>query len=369
MSRISRHPPLERPRLKRTVEPLDTPDGDILLSRYGADDVRIVEPSAEERELLSALDGRSSMGELLGRFDAGMVDRTIEGMRGLLLIDDAADDDAVPADERERFDRQLRYFSEVSQGESTPSECQQRLRDSRVVVLGVGGLGGRVALELACCGVGELRLVDGDRVEVSNLDRQIQYTETDIGKGKAEATAAMIRRFNASIKVDALPRTLEGEEDLAECIAGADIVIAAADWPPYEIDLWCNSACFEAGIPYITMGQSPPLVRVGPLYVPGQTGCYVCQDAAYKREFPLYESSVEQRRGKASPVATLGPPCGVIGGIVGMDVMHHLTGLVRPATLGASLAIDLRTMEVQRQPLVAQPDCPVCTAMQPAVRA
>lgn len=351
---------LERPRLKRTVEPLDTPEGDVLLTRYSADDVRIVDPSGEERELLDALDGRSSLRELTERFDAEMVTRTIEGMRELLLIDDAADDDAVPLGERERFDRQLRYFSEVSQGEIAPSECQRRLRDSRVVVLGVGGLGGRVALELACCGVGELRLVDGDRVEISNLDRQLQYTEADVGMGKAEATAAMIRRFNSSIQVDAMSRELQGERELAECIAGADIVVAAADWPPYEIELWCNSACFEAGIPYITMGQSPPLVRVGPLYVPGQTGCYVCQEAAYRRQFPLYETSVEQRRAKASPVATLGPPCGVIGGVVGMDVMHHLTGLVRPATLGASLAIDLRTMEVQRQPLVAQPDCPVC---------
>lgn len=359
-------PPLERPRLKRTVESLDTPDGDILLTRFSAEDVRIVRPSESERELLGALDGRRSMTDLVARFDADLVGGTIARMRELLLLEDAADDDAVPAAERDRFDRQLRYFSEVSQGGLAPSECQQRLRESRVAVLGVGGLGGRVALELACCGVGELRLVDGDLVETSNLDRQIQYDEADVGQRKVDATAARIRCFNSAIHVEAIDRKVESEGALAECIVDADIVIAAADWPPYEIEHWFNSACFAAGIPYIAMGQTPPIVRVGPLYVPGKTGCFACQEIRHKREYPLYEAAVEQRRAKSSPVATLGPPCGVIGGLIGMEVAHHLTGLVEPATLGASYSIDLRTMDVERNSILAEPGCPVCADLQPA---
>ena len=305
------------------------------------------------------------MTDLAAHFDADLVGSTIAKMQELSLLEDAADDEAVPSAERNRFDRQLRYFSEVSQGGIAPSECQQRLRDSRVAILGVGGLGGRVALELACCGVGELRIVDGDLVEISNLDRQIQYDEADIGRCKVDATAAKIRGFNSSIQVEALHRKVESEDALAECIVDADIVIAAADWPPYEIEHWFNSACFEADIPYIAMGQSPPIVRVGPLYVPGKTGCYACQEIRHKREYPLYEAAVEQRRAKSSPVATLGPPCGVIGGLVGMDVVHHLTGLVEPATLGVSYSIDLRTMEVERHSIVAEPGCPVCSNLQP----
>ncbi len=70
--------------------------------------------------------------------------------------------------------------------------------------------------------------------------------------------------------------------------------------------------------------------------------------------------AIEQRRAQPSPAATLGPACGLIGGQVGMEVMHLLTGLAEPATLGVAHIYDLRTMEVKREPIVPEPDCPVC---------
>jgi bacteriocin biosynthesis cyclodehydratase domain-containing protein len=345
---------------------LETPDGHVLLTRCSGDDVRIRDPGQEGRELLEALDGQTATADLTRRFGADLVDSTIGGLLELSLLEDAADDDLVPAAERDRFDRQLRYFGEVDQGEVTPSECQQRLREARVALVGVGGLGGRVALELACCGVGELRLIDGDLVEISNLDRQIQYEEADVGKRKVDATAARLRAFNSAVQVEAIFRRIGGEGDLAEVIAGADLVIGAADWPAHEIEFWFNSACFAAGIPYIGMSHCPPLARVGPLYVPGKTGCHACEDIRDKREYPAYSSAVEQLRGKSSPAGTVGPPCGVIGGFVGMEAMHLLTGVTEPATLGVAYTIDMRTLEVERKPLQPEPGCPVCADLQPA---
>jgi bacteriocin biosynthesis cyclodehydratase domain-containing protein len=108
------------------------------------------------------------------------------------------------------------------------------------------------------------------------------------------------------------------------------------------------------------MSHFPPIARVGPLYVPGKTGCFSCQEIAYRREYPLFDVAVEQRRAKASPAATLGPACGLIGGQVGLDIMHLLTGLAEPSTLGVSHIIDLRTMEAEREPVVPEPSCPVC---------
>jgi len=100
--------------------------------------------------------------------------------------------------------------------------------------------------------------------------------------------------------------------------------------------------------------------RVGPLYVPGVTGCYACQIAAYRRSYPMFDVAIEQRRAKPSPAATLGPACGLIGGQVGLDVMHHLTGLAEPSTQGVGHIYDLRTMEVEREPVTPEPDCPIC---------
>ncbi len=354
-----------RPRLKRTIEAIEAPDGDLVLMRAGADDIRISQPSAQQRKLLQALDGRYSTDKLEALYGGPEVGDTLARMEELDLLEDAEDDERVPAADLKRFDRQLRYFSDLSRrGGVTPSECQARLRDARVVVLGVGGLGGRVAWELACCGVGHLLLIDGDRVELSNLNRQIQYTEADIGSRKVEVMAARLRAFNAGVHVATVARRMESQIQLADYIAGADVVVDTADWPAFEIESWCNAACFEAGIPHIGMAQIPPTVRVGPFYVPGITGCHQCQRIAWRREYPLFDVAIEQRKGKPYTAATLGPASGLIGAQIGMDVLHFITGLAEPASLSTACLYDLRTMEVRRERVVREPNCPVCSSRQ-----
>jgi len=82
--------------------------------------------------------------------------------------------------------------------------------------------------------------------------------------------------------------------------------------------------------------------------------------AGYRRDYPMFDVAIEQRRGKRSPVATIGPACNLIGGQVGLDVVHHLTGLAAPSTQGVGHIYDLRTMEVEREPVVPELSCPVC---------
>jgi molybdopterin/thiamine biosynthesis adenylyltransferase len=352
---------MRRPRIKRTIEPLETSGGDLLLLRPHSDtDVSIEQPSGRDRRLLAALDGEHSLDALEAEFGAEEVGDTIVRLTDLGLVEDAADDDRLSAAERARFDRQLRYFSDIGDTELTPSERQDRLREAKVAVLGVGGLGSWSAWALACCGIGEMWLVDGDEVEISNFNRQIFYSEADLGRPKVEVAAERLRGFNSGATITAANRRLEGEAELADFVAGADVVIDAADWPAHDIERWCNSACFEAGIPYITMSHFPPIARVGPLYVPGVTGCFVCQEMGWRRKHPLFDEVIEHQRAKPSPAATLGAACGLIGGQVGMEIIHLLTGLSRPATQGVAHIYDLRTMEVKRGPVVPEPECPIC---------
>jgi molybdopterin-synthase adenylyltransferase len=358
---------MRRPRIKRTTEQIEAPNGDLYLLRPSARaDIQIENPDEEGRRLLAALDGSLERGELEERFGEEAVGDLLAQLEELGLVEDAADDDLIPAATVERFDRQIRYFADITTG-PTPSQCQARLGSARLVVLGVGGLGGWSALSLACCGVGEMLLVDGDRVEESNLNRQVLYSEADIGRLKVEAAAERLGAFNSRMKLETVPVRVDGEDSIAALIEGYDLVIDAADWPAHEIEQWCNSACFAAEIPYITMSHFPPIARVGPLYVPGVTGCFACQVAAYRRSYPMFDVAIEQRRAKPSPAATLGPACGLIGGQVGLDVMHHLTGLAEPSTQGVGHIYDLRTMDVEREPVVPEPDCPVCGRLPTAV--
>jgi bacteriocin biosynthesis cyclodehydratase domain-containing protein len=123
-----------------------------------------------------------------------------------------------------------------------------------------------------------------------------------------------------------------------------------------------NAACFQAGIATITMSHAPPVARVGPMYVPGETGCFACQEATYRAEYPLFDEVVEQRRGRPSPGATLGPVCAFVGGQVALEALHRITEVQRPSTLGAARIFDLRTMEVMTEEVPRLPDCAVCGA-------
>ncbi len=356
---------MNRPRLKRTTQQMEAPNGDLYLLRPSAGaDIHIEDPDEAGRQLLAALDGTRTREELDEEFGREEVGDLLAQFEELGVVEDAADDDRIPAKVIERYDRQLRYFSDITAG-PTASQCQEMLADSRIAVLGVGGLGGWSALNLACIGVGEMLLVDFDRVELSNLNRQVLYTESDIGRYKAVAAGERLKAFNSAMKVETRLQKLDSEAAIAETIAGYDMVIDACDWPAHDIEHWINSACFAARIPFIAMSHFPPVARVGPLYVPEVTGCFSCQEIGYRRTYPLFDVAMEQQRGKSSPAATLGPACGLIGGQIGLDVMHQLTGLAQPSTLGAGHIYDLRTMEVEREPVIPEPSCPVCGGMQP----
>jgi bacteriocin biosynthesis cyclodehydratase domain-containing protein len=357
---------MNRPRLKRTTQQMEAPNGDLYLLRPSAGaDIHIEDPDEEGRRLLAALDGTRTREQLIDEFGVDEVGDLLAQFEELGVVEDAADDDRIPEKVIERYDRQLRYFSDITTGPSA-SQCQEMLADARIAVLGVGGLGGWSALNLACVGVGEMLLVDFDRVELSNLNRQVLYSESDIGRYKAVAAGERLKAFNSAMRVETRLQKLDSEAAIAETIAGYDMVIDACDWPAHDIEGWINSACFAARVPFIAMSHFPPVARVGPLYVPEVTGCFSCQEIGYRRTYPLFDVAIEQQRGKASPAATLGPACGLIGGQIGLDVMHQLTGLAQPSTLGVGHIYDLRTMEVEREPVVPEPSCPVCGGIQPS---
>lgn len=353
-----------RPRLKPTIERFPAPDGDLYLLRDLADDLVIRSPDAASRALLERLDGSLAADELGAalrtsghRVDDASVHATVAQLVAAGVVEDAAEDDELDPLVRERFDRQLRYFGDAV-GER--ARVQRRLAEASVLLLGVGGLGCWTAYALVCAGIGRLVVVDGDRVELSNLNRQILFTEADLGRPKARVAARRLRAFSSVTEVDAVEARVDGPDDVARLVAGHDAVLDLADMPVGELQRWVDAACFAAGIPYAVAGQFPPLVRLGPLFVPGQTGCYACEEAAWRERHPLYDAVDRWRRDRPSPAATFGPACGLIGAVLANDVVNQLTGVAQPAMLGRALMIDVNTLERTDEPVPRRPDCPRC---------
>jgi molybdopterin-synthase adenylyltransferase len=349
-----------RYRLRPSIEPFPASTGDLHLLRPGeAGDLVVRDAGATDRAVIEALMGEGADVDDLQRatgLDADALHSKLGALQGAgVLICEEAPRVELPPATSERFDRQLPYFAEWGD----PGAAQLRLRHATVLVLGCGGLGTWALAALASAGVGAFVLVDHDQVELSNLNRQILYGPDDIGLSKAERAAAWIRRFDPDVRVRSVRRTIESGGALLPLLDGVDVLVQTADWPPYTILRWVADACQRAGVPYVIGGQRPPVLKVGPTFVPGRSACFKCQETALERAYPLYRELSELRDAAPTRATTLGPASGIVGTVIGTEVMHLLLG--RPvATEGRSLILDLRTLETRWEPVERLPDCPCC---------
>ena len=250
-------------------------------------------------------------------------------------------DATLPADAHERYDRHLR-LPEVG------IDGQRRLLDGRVLLVGAGGLGSPAAMYLAAAGVGTIALVDDDRVERSNLQRQILHTDAAVGQLKIRSAAQRLSALNPTIAVETLDARLDADNAL-QLLDGFDVVIDGAD--NFSTRYAINAACLELGTPW-AYGAIQGFQGHASLFVPGLGPCYRCL-------FP------------EPPPAAFAPNCaeagvlGVLPGVIGMiqatEAIKWLLGLGQPLN-GRLLAYDALAMRFTERTLPRDPACPGCSS-------
>ncbi len=243
-------------------------------------------------------------------------------------------------------DEQLLRYSRQIMLPAFGVEGQQRLLDSRVLIVGAGGLGSPAALYLAAAGVGRLVIADDDRVDLSNLQRQILHGQADIGRPKVESAAASLARINPDTQVEALQTRLAGEA-LAEQVAAADLVIDASD--NFDTRFAINAACVDAGRPLVS---GAAIRNEGQLtvFLPGtpDSPCYRC----------LYRDGSETEQTCAEN-GVLAPVVGMIGSLQALEAIKVLTGVGEPLC-GRLLVFDGNALEFRTLRLRPDPGCDVC---------
>ncbi|WP_300005328.1 HesA/MoeB/ThiF family protein [uncultured Cedecea sp.] len=236
-----------------------------------------------------------------------------------------------------RYSRQL-LLEEVA------LEGQQKLLNSRVLIVGLGGLGSPAALYLAGAGVGHLIVADDDQVHVSNLQRQILFTEEHIGRTKSAAATQHLQHLNPHINIVPLYQRLQGEA-LSEQVCQADVVLDCSDNMATRQAI--NAACVAANTPLITasaVGFSGQFMVLTP---PWQQGCYRC----------LWQDEDEPER-NCRTAGILGPVVGVMGTLQALETIKLLTGIA-PAT-GSLRLFDARRHSWSTFQLQKSTSCPVC---------
>tara|TARA_Y100000590_G_scaffold2006_1_gene2601 strand:- start:25687 stop:26805 length:1119 start_codon:yes stop_codon:yes gene_type:complete len=174
-------------------------------------------------------------------------------------------------EEIERYSRQI-VMDEIG------FEGQQKLKNARVTVIGVGGLGSPITQQLVAMGIGTVRIVDRDVVEISNLHRQVLYGDEDVGLSKAEAAHDRLKRINPKVMIE--PLTLSINDDTVdEAINNSDVVIDGLDSVSARYSI--NRACVRLKIPYI-FGSAIVTTGSSTSIIPGKTPCLECFQPALK---------------------------------------------------------------------------------------
>ncbi|NUS17786.1 MAG: ThiF family adenylyltransferase [Streptomyces sp.] len=282
------------------------------------------------------------------------------------LEDGAAPPPGLTPQEQERYSRGVPLLRWLDRGPRRSAwEMQERLRASRVLLVGLGGTGGYASQALVASGVGHLHCVDPDTVELSNLNRQPLYREGDIGRPKADAAARTLRALNSHVEITVERTAVEGPDGLAALLAAParpyDLLLLCADQPP-AIRRWANQACLSSGTPWIDGGYRGPLASVG-VYAPGSSACWVClrMGESERRDLGLAPGQEEEA---ASPRMPWNPVTAVTAGLSGLLIAHAATALLTgapPMEPGFRYGINLAALEdpdVERFP--RRPDCPAC---------
>ncbi|HWU69563.1 MAG TPA: molybdopterin-synthase adenylyltransferase MoeB [Stenotrophobium sp.] len=217
---------------------------------------------------------------------------------------------------------------------------QQLLRDSTAMVLGVGGLGAAASLYLAGAGVGRLLLVDRDRVELTNLQRQVLYRQADLGRSKTAAAHDQLVALNPQVATE-----LFDADDWMGALPQADVVLDCSD--NFTTRFALNAACVKARKPLVSgaairfEGQLAvfDLRRGGP--------CYAC----------LYPDAGEAQE-TCEEAGVLGPVVGTVGSLQALAALKILLGIGDDAA--HLLVWDALNMNWRRLRIAADPNCPVC---------
>lgn len=254
----------------------------------------------------------------------------------------------LTSDQIERYSRQVMIPDLGGKG-------QIRLRQGRVVVIGAGGLGSPAAFYLAAAGIGVVGLVDDDRVELSNLQRQILHSTGDLGKKKVDSGAEKLRALNPEVEIRSHPMRLS-EETAAEIFAAYDFVIDGTD--NFSSKFLINDIAVSIGKPFCHAGVSRFAGQCLTV-IPGESACYRC---VFKEPPEAHEVPNCQQAG------ILGAVAGTIGSIQATEAIKFLAGMKEDLLLDRLLTYDAKRIVFRVVDVGRDLQCRACGQREDAAR-
>jgi molybdopterin/thiamine biosynthesis adenylyltransferase len=226
-------------------------------------------------------------------------------------------------------------------------EGQRRWLAAHVLVIGAGGLGSPVALYLATAGIGTLTLVDGDTVELTNLQRQIAHSTARVGRPKVDSAAEAIAALNPEVRVVALHERADAER-LDALVAAADVVIDCSD--NFATRHAVNAACVK---------HARPLVSGAAIGFDGQIAVYDTRDATLPCYACVFAPEAGFEEAHCASMGVFAPLVGIVGSMQAAEALKLLAGVGSPLA-GRLQMLDARSMAWSEISVPRNPACTVC---------
>ncbi len=271
------------------------------------------------------------------RFSGGMSTELKDGDE-IYILPAVAGGSELSSKDVDRYSRQIMLEEIGYQG-------QLKLRAAKVCIVGVGGLGNPIATRLVAMGVGKLRIIDRDVIELSNLHRQTMFDESDVGQVKVEIAAKKLKKLNPDVEIESLPISIN-DYTAFDAVEGCDVVIDALDSVNARYAL--NKACVEKNIPFVT-GAAVGVSGQAFTILPGKSACYSCMFPALDED-SMPTCSIE---GVHPSILS------IVGGIEVAEAVKIILGKT-PSLSDKILHIDLENLDFVMTKTFRADECSVC---------
>lgn len=326
------------------------------------------DPDATLWTLVSIMDGRTTaeiVQEMTGRFpdlDEGDVLDGINLLHNEGFVEDGSGPSRIFG---ARLQPNISYFSHFSSPEKSKYDVQNAIKDTNVLLLGLGGGGSNILTLLAGIEPKSITAVDYDRVEEGNLGRQFIYREHDIGTLKTTAAANALAEMNSNIAFHAVNEKIESPSQVTDLLHDNDIAICAIDEPPFKAQRIVNKACILAGKPCVYGASQVSHGRVFTI-IPEETGCFDCLNIHYSQRDPQFLSQFEGfAESKFDPPSiAYGPAMFTLSATIVDEVVRTITSYAPPRSHGLQLEVDYEDGSQSQHPSWPRfaDLCPTCGA-------
>jgi molybdopterin/thiamine biosynthesis adenylyltransferase len=370
-----------KPALKPTIPYFR--DGDQVHFRMAGELLSLDDRDGRVGKLLELLDGSrladEVFAELQGDFPATSrieFDDALADLDASRLVQDAAAPlEGLTPEEQERWSRNLGFFETYASLSMSKYFYQRRLMDTKVAMLGVGGVGSHVLMDMVAMGFTDIRVVDFDTVELSNLNRQVMYGNHCLGQPKVELAREWVMRFRPDVRVDIAQRKLMSADDVYDVVHDRDIVIAAVDRPKTRVLPWLNEGCVRAGAVLLTGGVDTQRAMHYTV-VPGISGCLECWRSSVERGDELSQRMFTLLREREDAGLRFGEDMAAFNGLVVLQTAFLVGELTRlsteidpPLSVGRLLQVTFPCpVLTERESWTRDPQCPVCADAKPPTR-